>query len=115
MLPQAMVTCMGSSMSKSKGNVVAPDDIVERFGADTARLFVLSAAPPERDVEWNHDAVKGIHGFLGRVYRFVTRHGGENLRVEMGNAPPQSSQDVAGLSAAARDLQRKLHQTIKRV
>src|SRR5438270_647969 len=112
---QGMVTYMGSAMSKSKGNVVAPDDIVERFGADTARLFVLFAAPPERDVEWNHDAVKGIHGFLGRVYRFVTRHGGENLRVETGHAASQSSQEVAGLSAAARDLQRKLHQTIKRV
>ena len=103
---QGMVTYMGSAMSKSKGNVVAPDDIVERFGADTARLFVLFAAPPERDVEWNHDAVKGIHSFLGRVYRFVMRHGATS-----GSA----SKDDAGLAPAARNLQRKLHQTIKRV
>jgi len=112
---QGMVTYMGSAMSKSKGNVVAPDDIVERFGADTARLFVLFAAPPERDVEWNHDAVKGIHAFLGRVYRFVMRHGGENLRVETGHVRSQISKDAGALSPAARDLQRKLHQTIKRV
>ncbi len=96
-------------MSKSKGNVVAPDDIVERFGADTARLFVLFAAPPERDVEWNHDAVKGIHGFLGRVYRFVMRHGTTN------GSGRSATKDGAGLSPAARNLQRKLHQTIKRV
>jgi leucyl-tRNA synthetase len=112
---QGMVTYMGSAMSKSKGNVVAPDDIVERFGADTARLFVLFAAPPERDVEWNHDAVKGIHAFLGRVYRFVMRYGGENLRVETGHASSQNRKDAAALAPAARDLQRKLHQTIKRV
>jgi leucyl-tRNA synthetase len=112
---QGMVTYMGSAMSKSKGNVVAPDEIVERFGADSARLFILFAAPPERDVEWNHDAVKGIHGFLGRVYRFVMRHGGKNLHVETRHAASQGQVDVAQLSPAARNLQRKLHQTIKRV
>jgi leucyl-tRNA synthetase len=106
---QGMVTYMGSAMSKSKGNVVAPDDIVERFGADTARLFVLFAAPPERDVEWNHDAVKGIHSFLGRVYRFVMRHGVTN------GGGTSATKDDPGLSPAARSLQRKLHQTIKRV
>src|SRR4051812_20664030 len=102
-------------MSKSKGNVVAPDDIVERFGADTARLFVLFAAPPERDVEWNHDAVKGIHGFLRRVYRFVMRHGIANTHVETRHAASQGQVDAAALSPAARNLERKLHQTIKRV
>jgi leucyl-tRNA synthetase len=101
---QGMITFMGSAMSKSKGNVVAPDEIIERFGADSARLFILFAAPPERDVEWSHDGVKGIHSFLGRVYRFVMRHG-----------KVASSKDNGALSPAARDLQRKLHQTIKRV
>jgi leucyl-tRNA synthetase len=112
---QGMVTYMGSAMSKSKGNVVAPDEIVERLGADSARMFILFAAPPERDVEWSHDGVKGIHSFLGRVYRFVMRHSGKNVRVETGHAPSQSFNQASALTPAARNLQRKLHQTIKRV
>jgi leucyl-tRNA synthetase len=110
---QGMVTYMGSAMSKSKGNVVAPDEIVERFGADSARLFILFAAPPERDVEWSHDGVKGIHSFLGRVYRFVIRHGKTAVGDTGRTASPRDGS--APLSPAARNLQRKLHQTIKRV
>jgi leucyl-tRNA synthetase len=110
---QGMVTYMGSAMSKSKGNVVAPDEIVERFGADSARLFILFAAPPERDVEWSHDGVKGIHSFLGRVYRFVIRHGKTAVGDTGRTASPRDGSAL--LSPAARNLQRKLHQTIKRV
>jgi leucyl-tRNA synthetase len=105
---QGMVTYQGAAMSKSRGNVVSPDDMIARYGADTARLYVLFAAPPDRDLDWNDAAIEGIHRFLGRVYRIVTRH-----------AEPQHPEWLSGgdgrLSAPARALQRKLHQTIKRV
>ena len=95
-------------MSKNLGNVVTPDEMVARYGADAARLFSLFAAPPERDVDWQDSGIEGIHRFLGRVYRFVTR-----------NAEPDSAewrQPVPNsLSPQARQIQRKLHQTIKRV
>ena len=61
-------------MSKSKGNVVDPDEMVEKYGADTCRLFTLFAAPPEKDMDWNESSVEGQYRFLGRVYRFVTRN-----------------------------------------
>lgn len=71
LLTQGMVLKDGSKMSKSVGNVVSPDEIVEKYGADTARLFILFAAPPERDLDWNDTAVEGAYKFLGRVWRAV--------------------------------------------
>ncbi|MBQ4146017.1 MAG: leucine--tRNA ligase [Clostridia bacterium] len=71
LLTQGMVLKDGSKMSKSVGNVVSPDEIVEKFGADTARLFILFAAPPERDLDWNDTAVEGAYRFLNRVWRAV--------------------------------------------
>ena len=71
---QGMVIADGAKMSKSKGNVVGADDVAEKFGADTARMFVLFAAPPEKDVDWRQEGVEGIYRFLGRVYRFATRN-----------------------------------------
>jgi leucyl-tRNA synthetase len=112
---QGMVIKDGAKMSKSMGNVVSPDDMIAKFGADTTRLYTLFATSPERELEWQDDSVKGVHSFLGRVYRFVMRHSGTVSRVETGHAPSQNRQGSAGLSAAARNLQRKLHQTIKRV
>ncbi|BEP29910.1 leucine--tRNA ligase [Helicovermis profundi] len=71
LLTQGMVLKDGSKMSKSKGNVVSPNKIIEKYGTDTARLFVLFAAPPERDLEWNDDAVEGTFKFINRVWRLV--------------------------------------------
>jgi leucyl-tRNA synthetase len=102
---QGMVIKDGAKMSKSLGNVVSPDEMVARYGADAARLYSLFAAPPDRDLDWQDTGIEGIHRFLGRIYRFFVR-----------NARPNASGFVpSGLSPEARAIQRKLHQTIKRV
>jgi leucyl-tRNA synthetase len=103
---QGMVIKDGAKMSKSLGNVVSPDDMVARYGADAARLYSLFAAPPDRDLDWQDTGIEGIQRFLGRVYRFVLR-----------NANPQAraTGSDGNLSPEARKIQRKLHQTIKRV
>ncbi len=103
---QGMVIKDGAKMSKNLGNVVSPDDMVARYGADATRMYTLFAAPPDRDLDWQDAGVEGIHRFLGRVYRFVARHASE---------PGGGKKDGAAASAAARGIQRKLHQTIKRV
>ncbi len=101
---QGMVIKDGAKMSKSKGNLVDPDDMVEKYGSDTTRMYVLFAAPPEKDLEWNEAGVEGIHRFVTRVYRFVIRH--------VAAATPA----VASASTAEdRTALRKLHQTIRRV
>jgi leucyl-tRNA synthetase len=74
LLSQGMVVKDGAKMSKSKGNVVDPDDLIRRYGADTARLFSLFAAPPEKDLDWNDRAVEGASRFLNRIWRFVHAH-----------------------------------------
>src|SRR5689334_5172045 len=71
---QGMVIKDGAKMSKNKGNVVSPDDMVARYGADATRLYSLFAAPPDRDLDWQEQGVEGCFRFLGRVYRFVTKH-----------------------------------------
>jgi len=96
---QGMVIKDGAKMSKSKGNVVSADDAAERYGADTARLFVLFAAPPEKDVDWQDAGVEGMARFIGRVYRFVTRNAGS----------------AGGSGSADARILRKLHQTIRKV
>jgi leucyl-tRNA synthetase len=105
---QGMVIKGGAKMSKSLGNVVSPDDMVARYGADSTRMYTLFAAPPDRDLDWQDMGVEGISRFLSRVYRFVTR-----------NAKPKGVASRVGdggqLSPAARKLQRKLHQTLRRV
>ena len=73
LLSQGMVIKDGAKMSKSKGNVVDPDDLIRSLGADTARLFSLFAAPPEKDLDWNDHGVEGASRFLNRVWRFVDR------------------------------------------
>ena len=80
---QGMVIADGAKMSKSKGNVVGADDVADRFGTDTARMFALFAAPPEKDVDWRQEGVEGIYRFLGRVYRFATRN------IEKAQAAPE--------------------------
>ncbi len=71
LLTQGMVLKDGTKMSKSLGNVVSPEEIINKYGADTARLFILFAAPPERDLEWSDTAVEGSYRFLNRVFRFI--------------------------------------------
>ena len=96
---QGMVIAEGAKMSKSKGNVVGADWLAEKFGADTARMFVLFAAPPEKEVDWRVEGAEGIYRFLGRVYRFATR-----------NTPAEPR---AG--ASDRKILRKLHQTLRKI
>ena len=95
-------------MSKSKGNVVDPGDLIERFGADTVRLFCLFASPPEKDLEWSDRGVEGSARFLNRLYRLVYEEY-EQLRSVF---PYDGSKPLAG---ELRALHRKTHQTIKRV
>jgi leucyl-tRNA synthetase len=104
---QGMVIKDGAKMSKSLGNVVSPDEMVARYGADAARLNSLFAAPPDHDLDWQDSGVEGIRRFLGRIYRVVTDPMGASL------VPSDPVDNRRG--AAARSLQRKLHQTIKRI
>ena len=106
---QGMVIKDGAKMSKSKGNLVDPDEMVERYGSDTTRLYSLFAAPPEKDLVWNEAGVEGIYRFLSRVYRLVDRHAGELRNV------PSARPAAADVSGEDRNLLRKLHQTIRRI
>ena len=107
---QGMVIKDGAKMSKSKGNVVSPDDMVARFGADSTRMYALFATSPDRELDWQEAGVEGVHRFLSRVYRFVVRNAAANASAR---TSPAVSTD--GGSPKARQIQRKLHQTIKRV
>jgi len=100
---QGMVVKDGAKMSKSRGNVVSADFMAETYGTDTARLFALFAAPPEKDLDWLDTGVEGMHRFLGRVYRFVTRNA---ERARAGGEGPAAAGDRKAL--------RKLHQTVKK-
>ena len=106
LLTQGMVLKDGSKMSKSRGNTVDPQQLIDRYGADTVRLFVMFAAPPEQSLEWSDAGVQGAHRFLKRLWRLAC------------DGIPQcaeNSLDGASLDAAQRELQRKIHQTISRV
>jgi leucyl-tRNA synthetase len=99
---QGMIIKNGAKMSKSKGNVVSPDQLIARYGADTIRLYTLFIGPPEKDAEWNDRAVEGAYRFLGRLWRLVSK------TKELKNADKK-------LKSQDRDLERKIHQTIKKV
>ncbi|HTA22688.1 MAG TPA: leucine--tRNA ligase [Terriglobales bacterium] len=107
---QGMIIKNGAKMSKSLGNVVSPDEMVARYGADATRMYTLFATSPDRELDWQDEGVEGIRRALGRIYRFVAR----NASIETQLAVSQTLQ-ATSLSPAARDIQRKLHQTIKRV
>ena len=105
LLTQGMVLKDGTKMSKSLGNVVSPEAIIDKYGADTARLFILFAAPPEKDLEWNDAAVEGCYRFLNRIWRLV-----------LANAEITTTEyDVASLTREDKDVRRKIHATIKKV
>ncbi|MCL6635335.1 MAG: leucine--tRNA ligase [Peptococcaceae bacterium] len=107
LLTQGMVLKDGAKMSKSKGNVVSPEEIIETYGADTARLFILFAAPPERDLEWSDQGVEGCYRFLNRLWRLVAE-----LSPELAAAPERPQSGLAGVN---REMRRLTHRTIKKV
>jgi leucyl-tRNA synthetase len=108
LLTQGMVLKEGAKMSKSKGNVVSPEDIIGTYGADTARLFILFASPPERDLEWSDQGVEGCYRFLNRVWRLVTAYADTISQVNI----PAS---FAELDDEARKLRFRTHTSIKKV
>ncbi len=106
---QGMVIKDGAKMSKSRGNVVSPDEMIARYGADATRMYALFAAPPDRDLDWQEEGVAGISRFLARVYRIVTRYAA--VVRDAGPSTPAAS----GVGGAGRDLLRVLHQTIAKI
>ncbi|MDQ7781993.1 MAG: leucine--tRNA ligase [Desulfomonilaceae bacterium] len=106
LLTQGMVIKDGAKMSKSKGNVVDPEDLIDKYGADTVRLFCLFAAPPERDLDWTSEGVEGAARFLGRVW---------NLVFQFKDIVRASSSAAVGDNEQARTIRRITHKTIKKV
>ena len=106
---QGMVIKDGAKMSKSKGNVVSPDDMVGRYGADATRMYSLFAAPPDRDLDWQEDGVAGVSRFLGRVYRLAMKHAPLARRRQGARGCSR------GAHGASIKLLRKLHQTTAKI
>ncbi len=109
LLTQGMVLKDGAVMSKSKGNVVDPDSMIQKYGSDALRLYVMFVAPPEKEVEWTDSGLEGSFRFLARVWRIA-----DQWREEA-SAAGEGAIDQGALSAAERALRRKTHDTIKRV
>ncbi len=106
---QGMVIKDGAKMSKSKGNVVSPDDMVARYGADATRMYALFAAPPDRDLDWQEDGVAGVSRFLGRVWRLASKH------ATFANSGKGGAPTTPEVSATQQKLIRKMHQTIAKI
>ena len=108
LLTQGMILKDGGKMSKSKGNVVSPEEIIGQYGADTARLFILFAAPVDRDLDWSDDGVAGAYRFLRRVWRIM-----EIFEDKIKSSSDEY--DITALTAEEKELRRVLHTTIKKV
>jgi leucyl-tRNA synthetase len=102
---QGMVIKDGAKMSKSKGNVVSPDDMVARYGADSARMYSLFASPPDRDLDWQEDGVAGVSRFLGRVWRLVTKYSALARSIGDHSHPFRTNVQTAGPSTPLRYAQ----------
>jgi leucyl-tRNA synthetase len=111
---QGMVQKGGVAMSKSKGNVVGAEEMADKYGADTGRLYTLFAAPPEKDLEWSEESIEGSWRFLNRVYRLVDRHA-EAVRAVKSGSGSAGAKTLAPNSAKEKQLLRKTHQTLRRV
>jgi leucyl-tRNA synthetase len=107
MFTQGMVIKDGAKMSKSKGNVVSPDDMVARYGADATRMYALFAAPPDRDLDWQEDGVAGVSRFLGRVWRLTTKYASP--------AKTGRGRQISSPSGTSLKLLRKMHQTTAKI
>jgi leucyl-tRNA synthetase len=129
-LAQGMVTKDGSAMSKSKGNAVDPDEMIKSYGADALRLFILFAAPPEKEFAWNEDGIEGSYRFLGRVWQAVEEGCGTPAGAPAGGASDadnsavpaglvdsvvKDSLVVADVAESFARLQKKMHQTVRKV
>ncbi len=110
LLTQGMVIKDGAKMSKSKGNVVDPDTLINKYGTDTVRLFSMFAAPPQKDLEWSDKSVEGSYRFLNRIWSFVFKN-----QTVLGASDIPELRGVEGLSGGSLKLLRKTHQTIKKV
>ncbi|MDT8282840.1 MAG: leucine--tRNA ligase, partial [Gammaproteobacteria bacterium] len=107
LLTQGMVLKDGSKMSKSKGNTVDPQQLIEQYGADTVRLFILFAAPPEQSLEWNDEGVEGASRFLKRLWKLVVTH--------LAQCSDVVALEISALDVEQKNLRRKLHETIAKV
>jgi leucyl-tRNA synthetase len=106
LLTQGMVLKDGAKMSKSKGNTVDPQELIEKYGADTVRLFMMFAAPPEQSLEWSDDGVQGSYRFLKRFWNAVVEHADKG---------PVGAVEVDALNDTQKELRRKTHQTIAKI
>ena len=107
LLTQGMVLKDGAKMSKSKGNTVDPGPLVERYGADTVRLFMMFASPPEQSLEWSQEGVEGASRFLKRLWRAVLEH----VRFDT----PDEEEKPAGYTTEQKDMRRRIHETIAKI
>jgi len=119
---QGMVQKGGVAMSKSRGNVVGAEEMAQKYGADTGRIYTLFAAPPEKDLEWSEESIEGAWRFLNRVYRLMEKHAGSVKEVVSGEqrvtSDPGSKHELGALRSPSdkeRALLRKAHQTLRRV
>jgi leucyl-tRNA synthetase len=110
LLTQGMVLKDGSKMSKSKGNTVDPQQLIERFGADTVRLFIMFASPPEQSLDWSDAGVEGAHRFLKRLWKAIYDH-----TIAGPGAKPGIDPESGALNDKQKAMRLKLHQTIKKV
>jgi len=110
LLTQGMVLKDGTKMSKSVGNIVSPEEIIEKYGADTARLFILFAAPPERDLEWSEQGVEGCYRFINRVWRIV-----DEYRDSLSYESSSKLNNTEKLNDSDKELRYVIHYAIKKV